>query len=207
MAIMKTEMDAMDAINEVIKKGIDPSTVYPNLPDVNAKLELATLWRRKPRVSIPDFATWSFLNLDHFGADAHTAYITGHPSSLSGSGVWRLDDRICHEHVRPTTSSKTPFPPATCACLGDTCTTQAVSWATFAPRYVLLHCHPPSSGSSNRYYRNSTCTTKIAPSACKCLNPQGDTWTAYGDKRLLDKVNRTNKALCIFAISVSSHHI
>ncbi|KAJ6133933.1 hypothetical protein N7523_000255 [Penicillium sp. IBT 18751x] len=73
--LMQTEVDA---VNKAIANKIDPSTVYPGLPNIDAQLQLATVWRWYKRTGIPAYLGISEINLDHFGDDARLAYLAGH---------------------------------------------------------------------------------------------------------------------------------
>jgi hypothetical protein len=81
-AEVKTILDLMqtevDAINAAIKAGVDPSTIYPNLPNIDVALQQATMWRWSNRTGMPTYLGVSQLNMDHFGEDARTAYLAGH---------------------------------------------------------------------------------------------------------------------------------
>jgi hypothetical protein len=72
LSLMNTEVDA---VNAAVKDGIDPSTIYPNLPDIDISLQKATFWRWTQRTGIPTYLGVSQLNMDHFGEDARTAYL------------------------------------------------------------------------------------------------------------------------------------
>ena len=69
----------VDMVQEALDKGQDPSTVYPNIPDVTAGLELLTLGRP---AECPSYLILAKNNWDHFGADARVAYNACHSYAL-----------------------------------------------------------------------------------------------------------------------------
>ena len=68
----------VDAVNEALRNGRDPSVVYAQLPDVTAKLDSIT-WGR---TDMPRYRDLVRLNWDHFGEDAKAAYDAGHRVAL-----------------------------------------------------------------------------------------------------------------------------
>jgi hypothetical protein len=77
-AILDLMKNEVDAVNEAIRSGVDPSTVYAKLPNINISLQKATLWRALKRTGIPAYLGLSQINMDHFGDDARVAYLAGH---------------------------------------------------------------------------------------------------------------------------------
>jgi hypothetical protein len=75
LAVLQAEVDA---VNEALNNHQDLSVVYAKLASMNVTLELITLDRR----DIPDYLGLSLINWDHFGADARTAYNTGHAIAI-----------------------------------------------------------------------------------------------------------------------------
>jgi hypothetical protein len=66
-------------VQNAIDKGIDPSTVYPNIPDVTIPLQLLTVDRP---AECPSYLILAKNNWDHFGADARVAYNACHSYAL-----------------------------------------------------------------------------------------------------------------------------
>ncbi|KAH7198897.1 uncharacterized protein B0J16DRAFT_367908 [Fusarium flagelliforme] len=62
-----------------LDKGQDPSTVYPNIPDLNVQMQTLTITRPGECPSYLDLAK---INWDHFGQDARTAYNACHSVAL-----------------------------------------------------------------------------------------------------------------------------
>ena len=75
LAVLQTEVDA---VNDAIKHGQDPSVAYSTLPDVTVKLEAITLGRS----GAPSYLGLARINWDHFGEDARKAYNAGHATAI-----------------------------------------------------------------------------------------------------------------------------
>ena len=73
--------DEIDALRVSINKGIDPSVAYAELPDINWKLQWATITNRM-RFFVDSYLHISLNNLDHFGKDAETCYRIGHEAAI-----------------------------------------------------------------------------------------------------------------------------
>lgn len=71
--------DEVTKINAAVEAGINPSTVYATLPDLNPTFYRVTLGRPDPQLNYGDLAA---INWDHFGVDARTAYNAGHWTAL-----------------------------------------------------------------------------------------------------------------------------
>lgn len=79
LQILRILQPEVEVVNEAIKDHRDPWEIYHTLPDVNAKLEYETLGRPAPALS---YLGLVFINWDHFGSDARTAYNAGHRAAL-----------------------------------------------------------------------------------------------------------------------------
>lgn len=75
LAVLQAEIDA---VNNALIHHQDPSVAYSTLPDVTWKLEEITFGRS----GIPGYIGLAQINWDHFGADARTAYNTGHAAAI-----------------------------------------------------------------------------------------------------------------------------
>ena len=76
LGILQNEVDK---INQALEDGIDPSTIYPTLPDETLNFQAITLMRPSDQ---PSYLGLTKINWDHFGADARTAYNAGHTMAL-----------------------------------------------------------------------------------------------------------------------------
>ena len=79
-AIIELLQAEVDAINNALEVGQDPSAAYSKLPNVDLKLEALTLGRR--RDGLPDYVELASINWDHFGGDARKAYNAGHATAI-----------------------------------------------------------------------------------------------------------------------------
>ena len=71
--------DEVTTINNALEEGLSPSQAYAMLTDATAKFEAITLLRPSDQ---PSYLGLAKINWDHFGADARTAYNTGHTNAL-----------------------------------------------------------------------------------------------------------------------------
>ena len=77
LALLKKEIDM---VNKAMESGLDPwDAAYPQLPDINIKLEWETSGRPAPMLSYLNLAK---INWDHFGQDARTTYNAGHRAAI-----------------------------------------------------------------------------------------------------------------------------
>ncbi len=73
LAVLQAEVDA---VNEALANHEDPSVVYSKLPDVSIKLDRLTAGR---------YLELAWINWDHFGDDARTAYSAGHATAIKAA--------------------------------------------------------------------------------------------------------------------------
>ena len=69
----------VDAINEAVRNHESASAAYAKLSDKTAEFQIVTL-NRGP--NYPSYMGLAYINFDHFGADARTAYNVGHQVAL-----------------------------------------------------------------------------------------------------------------------------
>lgn len=110
-AIIAALQNEVDKVNGAISDGKDPSETYAHLPDTNVKFQLLTATRPSHQ---PSYLGLASSNLDHFGADAETAYNAGHTAALqlaAGGDLYNayrvnafadhfLGDRFSSGHLR-----------------------------------------------------------------------------------------------------------
>ncbi|KAK3392833.1 hypothetical protein B0H63DRAFT_498351 [Podospora didyma] len=168
-------------VQEALDNHQDPSTVYPNIPDVNVALEALTLLRP---AECPSYLGLAKINWDHFGQDARTAYNACHSVALqvAASGDLKtayamnafgdhfLQDSFAAGHMR-TPRRK----------LHD-----SVGAADLCAKF--MHDEDNAIGLSVR-------------------SPAGRAWHTYGDKRLLDKEDVSNKNEAWNAVRTSADEI
>ena len=76
LAVLQTEINT---INQALNTKVDPSKLYSSLPDKTIVFEEITITRP---FGVPGYLGLAYINYDHFGADAHTAYIAGHTAAI-----------------------------------------------------------------------------------------------------------------------------
>ncbi|KAK0641390.1 hypothetical protein B0T16DRAFT_461460 [Cercophora newfieldiana] len=133
----------------------------------------------------------SLLNLDHFGADARTAYNAGHTAAL-----------------RKAASSKAP------KALEDAYAMNAFADHYLQDSFAAGHLRVPRrklySGSLGRFSKD-ICAHAMHREDNKAglhvKNPLGEKWVAFGDSQLLGPDNSTNLAKCQAALAVSAAEV
>ncbi|KAI0846452.1 fungal fucose-specific lectin-domain-containing protein [Daldinia vernicosa] len=183
-AILKVLQTEVDAVNAALARHEDPSIAYSKLPGQTWKFQKLTMFRP---LKIPSYLVLAKKNFDHFGEDARIAYNAGHSKALDVAISGDLD--------------------------------KAYAMNAFADHFLedsfsAGHLRTP------RRYLHSDNVLDPDPDYCAKLmhdednaigllvsNPSGETWTAYGDKRALDKENQENKDRCIAAIQISAIEI
>ncbi|KAI8306095.1 hypothetical protein K4K59_011722 [Colletotrichum sp. SAR11_240] len=179
--ILNTLSTEVNMVQTALDKGQDPSTVYPNIPDVTAQMEIYTVSRPD---ECPSYIPLAMINWDHFGQDARTAYNACHSISLqvaargdlplayamNAFGDHFLQDSFAAGHMR-TPRRKLHDGGAA----GDYCA-------------KLMHDEDNAIGLSVR-------------------SPVGRAWQTFGDKSLLDKEDVSNKNEAWNAVRASANEI
>ncbi|KAI0397035.1 hypothetical protein F5Y17DRAFT_471112 [Xylariaceae sp. FL0594] len=171
-------------VQDALDKGQDPSTVYPGIPDVTATLQSATVFRP---AECPSYLGLARINWDHFGEDARTAYNAGHSVALQ------------------------------VAAGGDLQLAYAMN--AFADHFLqdsfaAGHMRTPR----RKLHKDNS--DDISPDLCAKFmhdednaiglwvkSPIGRAWHTFGDKRLLDKEDISNKNEAWNAVRVSADEI
>ncbi|KAK6333222.1 hypothetical protein TWF718_011044 [Orbilia javanica] len=168
-------------VQEAVDKGQDPSEVYPTLKDTNAALQLATITRP---AECPSYLVLASINWDHFGIDARTAY------------------NACHSVALETAAN------------GDLQTGYAMN--AFGDHFLQDSFAAGHMRTPRRILHNSTNAADLCAKfmhdednaiGLDVESPAGKSWRAYGDKRLLDKVDADNKNEAWNAVRTSADEI
>ncbi|KAH9897835.1 fungal fucose-specific lectin-domain-containing protein [Cubamyces lactineus] len=178
LRVLQTEVDA---VNDALRDHKDPSVAYSTLPDVSLKLQ----WLTMSRPNIPSYLGLSLISWDHFGSDARTAYNAGHATALQAAADGDLE--------------------------------RAYTLNAFADHYLedsfsAGHLRVPRRGlSSQQNIFYDVCCKLMHDEDCaiglKVKNPAGESWTCYGDKRVLDKEDAENLKRCVAAVQASADEV
>lgn len=199
LQIMQTEIDA---VNQAIKQGKQPSTVYAALGDsLNKQYNVATgggsvisdLW------PMGRFLQLALTNWDHFGTHAMAAYTMGHRAAMAQAIAARTAPDAA------ATRSQLELAYAMNAFADHFLTDLFSSGHLRTPREELYHATAfgPIIGSHLAKFMHDE-------DSCWGLTVQNDLgrqWTAYGDKKLLDTVNTVNAGLVEQAVQTSVDEI
>ncbi|KAK9435842.1 phosphatidylcholine-hydrolyzing phospholipase C [Metarhizium brunneum] len=136
----------------------------------------------------PGYKDLLLVNWDHFGDDARTAYTTGHSAAISwaASGTWTVDRLV-----------------------------EAYAINSFADHYLqdlfsaghlrtprrVLHGYMGAADALANMMHDEDCALGL-----KVAN-KNSSWQAYGDKRLLDSVNKENLLQCQTAMLISAQEV
>ncbi|KAI1114571.1 hypothetical protein F5Y14DRAFT_164539 [Nemania sp. NC0429] len=181
LGVLKKEVDA---VNHAIAQHQDPSVAYSGLDDASLQFQAITLFRPS---DMPSYFGLCWINWDHFGEDARTAYNAGHSKALDvaiAGDLQRaytmnafadhfLEDSFAAGHLRTPRRYL-----------------HSSTWLNSEPDFCagLMHDEDNAIGLSVK-------------------NPAGETWTAYGDKRGLNPENDENKRRCLQALQTSVDEI
>ncbi|MCJ1475818.1 hypothetical protein MMC13_004482 [Lambiella insularis] len=174
----------INALNVVLNTKVEPSLPFSQIPDQTLKLEEITLFRPSGH---PSYLGLAFINYDHFGADARTAYTAGHRAAIevaiggkpddlplayamNAHADHFLEDSFSAGHQRTPRRQLHNF-----IGTGDICA-------------KFMHDEDNSIG-------------------LQVKNSFGTEWTSYGDKRLLDKMDNENVKQCLLALQASVDEI
>lgn len=197
LAIMQREIDAVAA---AIRAGKPPSSAYEALGD-----ELSYAWNKATGGGygiLPQgrYLKLAAVNWDHFGFYARKAYVAGHTVAMqravsARNGSLTPDQR---QHVLESAYSMNAF--------ADHFLTDIFSAGhTRTPRREL--------------YETSIWAKEITGLLARCMhdedskyglkvhNALGQSWTAYGDKRLLDVAAKEELTITVQAVQASANDI
>ncbi|KAI0334364.1 fucose-specific lectin [Cubamyces sp. BRFM 1775] len=178
--ILRVLQAEVDAVNKALRDHTNPSEAYNKLPDVSAKLQWLTLARP---FGIPSYLSLALINWDHFGQDARTAYNAGHATALQAAIHGDLEMAY------------------TLNAFADHFLEDSFSAGHLRTPRRALHGIIAKDGCA-KYMHDEDCAIGLT-----VQNPAGETWTCYGDKRVLDKEDAENLRRCVAAIQASADEI
>ncbi|MCJ1401447.1 hypothetical protein MMC11_004660 [Xylographa trunciseda] len=181
LAVLQSEVDA---ITEALNNKVDPSILYSGLPDRTFAFEKITITRP---LEAPGYLGLAYMNYDHFGADAHTAYVAGHTAAIQVALGGKPDDL--------------PLAYAMNAHADHFLEDSFSAGHLRTPRRLL-----------HNFLGDADICAKLMHDEDNAIGLQvknsfGTTWTAYGDKRLLDPVDADNAKQCLLALQASADEI
>ena len=190
LADMKTEIDAT---NRAIADGFDPSTAYDKMGDALNKRYNYDTGGSYGFVPRGRYLLLAGTNWDHFGATAVTAYSIGHNrAQLVATEAGKLTDPNARRAVLELAYAMNAF--------ADHFLTDLFSSGHLrTPRKEMYDLLPSVTGSLcvRMMHDEDSCY------GLQVTNAKGETWTAYGDKRLRDKVNAGNLQRAEAAVQLS----
>ncbi|EKM58568.1 uncharacterized protein PHACADRAFT_207388 [Phanerochaete carnosa HHB-10118-sp] len=166
-----------EAVNEAVRLRRDPSIVHHVIPDPS--FQLARIMAT--RSANPGYLGISKINFDHFGQDARTAYNAGHTYALMAAAAGNLMGAY------------------TLNAFADHFLEDLFSAGHLRTPRRMLHADYDIAPD----YCAKACTRPLLA----LMQPSGETWTAYGDKRALDAVNKENLERCLAAVQASADEI
>ncbi|KAI9760578.1 MAG: hypothetical protein M4579_001547 [Chaenotheca gracillima] len=178
--------EEVDAVAKALRAGEDPSTAYEKLPgalEMGAKFQSVTVSRPK---EAPGFYGLALINFDHFGADARKAYNAGHHEALKLAAQGKPEHLILAYAMNAFADH----------FLED----------SFAAGHMRVPRRILSTGYQTQYFAKVMHDEDNAI-GLEVRNPAGESWRAYGDKRLLDEVDHENKNRCWNALRASVDEI
>ncbi|MCJ1437595.1 hypothetical protein MMC27_006982 [Xylographa pallens] len=174
----------VNAINQALNTKVDPSVLYSGLPDQTLAFEEITITRP---LDVPGYLGLARINYDHFGADAHTAYIAGHTAAMNVAQGGKPEDL--------------PLAYAMNAHADHFLEDSFSAGHMRTPRRILHNLLGDADICAKFMHDEDNAI------GLQVKNSFGTTWTAYGDKRLLDKVDADNAKQCLLALQVSADEI
>ncbi|MCJ1287580.1 hypothetical protein MMC26_006932 [Xylographa opegraphella] len=174
----------VNTINQALNTKVDPSVLYSRLSDQTLAFEEITITRP---FDVPGYLGLARINYDHFGEDAHTAYTAGHTAALEVAQGGKPEDlplayamNTHADHFLEDSFSA-----------GHIRTPRRFLHNFLGDADICAKFMHDEDNAIGLQVKNSFCTT----------------WTAYGDKRLLDKVDAANAQQCLLALQASVDEI
>jgi len=195
--ILKTMQREIDAVNEAIRNKLDPSVVYDRLGN-----SLSYSWNYDTGGAYGVFPRGRYLllaskNWDHFGAFAAQAYAIGHQKAQdAASAAGKLSD--------PNSRTSGLLLAYAMNAFADHFLTDLFSSGHLrVPRKEMYDTLAPVTGNlcAKLMHDEDSCY------GLNVTNRKGESWVAYGDKRLQDKVNKDNLARAEAAVQLSVDEI
>ncbi|KAM4067111.1 phosphatidylcholine-hydrolyzing phospholipase C [Hirsutella rhossiliensis] len=173
----------VDAVNAAVSQGKDPSEAYANAGFWDpVKLDFKTKDRRP---GFPGYLALAAINWDHFGEDARTVYNVGHAAAI--------------KHAATT---------------GDLLRAYALN--AFADHFLedcfsAGHLRTPRRPLHGLAHARDLCAKYMHDEDCALgidvQSQEGQKWTVFGDKRLLDKINHDNLVRVSTAVQTSADEV
>ncbi|NUT21851.1 MAG: hypothetical protein HOV77_21970 [Hamadaea sp.] len=188
LGIMEEEIKLVMA---AFNAGKDPSKVYEQIGDrYSIDWAFETVFRY-PRLAIKNF--------DHFGANAVTAYTVGH-------GVALDEARLAADEPKGSVLRRARLERAYAMnAFADHFLTDLFSTGHLrVPRVELYENINDKIVAGNL---SRTMHNEDSEFGLRIRNQMGETWTAYGDKRLLDKVSADNRQHVTVAAQMSADEV
>ncbi|KAH7361721.1 hypothetical protein B0T11DRAFT_310692 [Plectosphaerella cucumerina] len=189
--------DEKDKVNAAFKDrdkpgGIDPSVVYAGLQDLNNTFIKETAKRPD---GVAGYLGLAVMNWDHFGVWARKAYNAGHAHAMLVAAQGKGD----------VAALKRAY---TMNAFADHYLTDSFSAGHMrTPRRQLHRFSSTLPIPSDMDYCSKYMHDEDSAIGLRVVNPRGETWRAYGDKRLLDRENDQNRAMCVSALRKSIQEI
>jgi hypothetical protein len=191
-AILLLMKEEVDAVEDAIRKGKQPSTVYSALGDrLSAGWTAVTAFR---------YVLLALENLDHFGVYAEKAYKAGHAVAMAAAsragrhGVGADERRARMERAYAMNAFADHF-------LTDLFSAGHLR----VPRMELYKMIPHDKVLSGRLTR--TMHNEDALHGLSVRNAYDNAWMAYGDKRLLDDESVANREMVKRAVQISADEV
>ncbi|KAJ8488124.1 hypothetical protein ONZ51_g3730 [Trametes cubensis] len=181
-SILRVLQTEVDAVNKALHDHTNPSEAYNKLPDVSAKLQWLTLARP---FGIPSYLSLALINWDHFGEHARIAYNAGHAAAMQVAIHGDLELAY------------------TLNAFADHFLEDSFSAGHLrTPRKALHGTVNVAYDACAKYMHDEDCAIGLT-----VKNLAGESWTCYGDKRVLDKEDAENLRRCVAAIQASADEI
>ncbi|OAR02772.1 hypothetical protein LLEC1_02917 [Akanthomyces lecanii] len=187
-ALIKYLQLEVDEVGRAHREKRDPSTIYKGGEVVsNVTLQMMTSSRKK--ANFLSYAKLALINWDHFGDDARTSYTTGHKAAIElAARGGRAKDALFKAYAMNA--------------FADHFLQDLFSAGHLRTPRRLLHGPTTLADKCAQYMHDEDCALGLS-----VTNKKGEHWVAYGDRRLLDRVNEDNLKRCLAAVHASSMEV
>ncbi|KAK4200394.1 hypothetical protein QBC40DRAFT_280159 [Triangularia verruculosa] len=179
--ILNTLSVEVNSVQAAINAHKDPSTVYPTIPDVTGQLQIHTLLRPD---ECPSYLGLAKINWDHFGVDARTAYNACHSVALQVAASGNLELAYAMN------------------AFGDHFLQDSFAAGHMRTPRRKLHDSVGTADLCAKFMHDEDNAIGLS-----VKNPAGRSWHTYGDKRLYDKEDVSNKYEAWNAVRASADEI
>ncbi|KAL1755118.1 hypothetical protein FB107DRAFT_179060, partial [Schizophyllum commune] len=177
LAVLQVEVNA---VNDALHRGEDPSDAYRNLPDMTEKLEALT--QARP-YGLPTYTGLARINWDSFGSDARTAYDAGHALALQTAAAGKLEEAYMLN------------------AFADSYLVRCFSAGYLRTPRRSLHLAAVADLAAHACAKFMH--TEEAYLGLFVSNPAGERWVVYGSERALEEAARDNLQRCVAAVQAS----